>query len=306
LSRIRSIHPGQPTDESFVSCTPFARLLAIFIRNEADDHGIFEWKPLQLKMRIFPADAVNVAELLSELEETGQVARYESGGKPYGIIRNFLRFQRVRRPHYVHPLPLTTDVPPAFLIVPANVGNDADLDEEVPDNDGKGPAEVGGMRDEEGGKEEEVVPPPPDVPRRMLEIWKAELGNVLAVPKKLNDLRRQKCRSRFADSFGSDEEQWRALCQSIRGSPFLLGENERGWRADFDFALGEQNILKIQEGKYGERLQNGASPRRPSGPATGIAEGFARAIAAELGDGGGGDFPAAVPLLDDQRKSRAA
>jgi hypothetical protein len=54
------------------------------------------------------------------------------------------------------------------------------------------------------------------------------------------------------------------------------------------------------------RLQNGASPRRPSGPATGIAEGFAGAIASILGDDRGGDFPAALPLLDDKRGSEAA
>jgi len=301
MSRIRSVHPGQPTDEAFVSCSFPARLLAIFIRNEADDHGIFEWKPLQLKMRVFPADAVNVAELLSELESTGQVARYERDGKAYGIIRNFLRFQRVRRPHYVHPLPSATDVPSAFLITPANVGNDTASEDDVPDNDGNEPAEEGGMRDEEGGKEEEVVPPPPDVPGRMLSIWRDELGTVLAIPKKLNDRRRQKCRLRFADSFGGDEEQWRALCRSIRGSPFLLGQNDRGWRADFDFALNEQNILKIQEGKYdGRPSENGGLSRRQVGPATGIAEGFARAIARELGEGGGGDFPPSVPLLEHQ------
>ncbi len=53
MARIRSIHPGQATDEDFVQCSPFARLLAIFVRNEADDHGVFKWKPVTLKMRIF-------------------------------------------------------------------------------------------------------------------------------------------------------------------------------------------------------------------------------------------------------------
>ena len=56
MPRIRSVHPGQWTDENFVSCRPTARLLALGLRNEADDQGIFEWKPLTLKMRLFAAD----------------------------------------------------------------------------------------------------------------------------------------------------------------------------------------------------------------------------------------------------------
>jgi hypothetical protein len=62
---------------------------------------------------------------------------------------------------------------------------------------------------------------------------------------------------------------------------------------------------RVREVTKNVRLQNGSSVGR-SGPATGIAEGFARAIAAELGDDRGGDIPAAVPLLDDQRKRSAA
>ena len=68
MSRIRSIHPGIWTDEAFVSLSGFARLMFIGLWNECDDKGTFQWSPLQMKMRILPADNVNAAELLSEIE----------------------------------------------------------------------------------------------------------------------------------------------------------------------------------------------------------------------------------------------
>ena len=56
MARIRSLHPGQWTDEAFVAVSPLARLLALGLRNEADDEGVFPWKPVTLRMRLLPAD----------------------------------------------------------------------------------------------------------------------------------------------------------------------------------------------------------------------------------------------------------
>lgn len=105
MARIRSLHPGQWTDEAFVSCTPLARLLALGLRNEADDRGVFEWKPLVLRMRLFPADTIDMDALLSELTGSDQVKSFEDGGKIYGAIRNFLKYQRPKAAKAVYPLP---------------------------------------------------------------------------------------------------------------------------------------------------------------------------------------------------------
>ncbi|MBF0371707.1 MAG: hypothetical protein HQL52_19905 [Magnetococcales bacterium] len=105
MGRIRSVHPEQWTDDQFVTCTPQARLLAIAIRNDADDNGIFEWNPVKLKMRLMPADDVDVGTLLEELLRTKQVMRYEVEGRALGMIRNFQRFQSPRKPTAKYPLP---------------------------------------------------------------------------------------------------------------------------------------------------------------------------------------------------------
>lgn len=104
MARIRSIHPSFFTDEACVSCSPLARLLYIGLWTDADDQGLFEWKPLQLKMRLLPGDNADAAGLLGELVEAGLVAQVE-GPKRLGAIRDFRSYQRPKKPNAVHLLP---------------------------------------------------------------------------------------------------------------------------------------------------------------------------------------------------------
>jgi hypothetical protein len=116
MARIRSIHPGLWTDEAFVSVSPLARLLFIGIWNEADDQGVFPWKPVTLKMRLLPADGVDTAALLTELTELGMLMKFQVGSAVFGAVRNFRKFQRPERPNRVHPI---TDEVSAFVALSA-------------------------------------------------------------------------------------------------------------------------------------------------------------------------------------------
>jgi hypothetical protein len=103
MARIRSVHPPLFTDEAFVCLSMPARLLTIGLWTEADDHGVFEWKPKSLKMRLFPADPLDVPDLLGELLNGEIIAKHAVDGKDYGIIRNFCKWQRPKKPTYRHP-----------------------------------------------------------------------------------------------------------------------------------------------------------------------------------------------------------
>lgn len=123
MARIRSIHPGIYTDEAWASVSVAARWLGMGICTEADDNGTFEWKPLQLKMRVFPVDNVNVADLLDELEAAGVVMRFAAEGRALGSLKNFCRFQRPRKPKAWFP---TTDQSRQFAAVGAPPAADDD------------------------------------------------------------------------------------------------------------------------------------------------------------------------------------
>lgn len=103
MARIRSIHPGLWTDEAFVTISPVTALVYIGLLNEADDWGVFEWKPIQIKMRLRPASAEtadDIEALLTEMEQTSppMIMRFEVDGKQYGAVRNFNKWQRPKKP----------------------------------------------------------------------------------------------------------------------------------------------------------------------------------------------------------------
>lgn len=100
MARIRSIHPGLFTDESFAGLSMAARVLLLGLWTEADDQGVFDWKPVTLKMRVMPVDNVDVPSLLLELEEADVIQRFTQDNRSFGAIRNFCKYQRPKTPKY--------------------------------------------------------------------------------------------------------------------------------------------------------------------------------------------------------------
>jgi hypothetical protein len=105
MARIRSVHPGLASDEAYMSMSMTAKAAWPLLWTECDDHGAFEWKPIVLKARIFPADNVDFEDVLSELERLDCIKMVEVGGKQIGFVRNFVRYQRPKKPSYKHDIP---------------------------------------------------------------------------------------------------------------------------------------------------------------------------------------------------------
>lgn len=150
MARIRSVHPGLFTDEAFVSLSEAAQIFLIGLWTEADDQGIFEWKPLTLRMRLRPTKDGDVAVLLAELEGHNMVMCSEIHGRKYGAIRNFRRYQRPKRPNSVHPI--TDEFRTYVGLSPPSSEQEADRDPPISDKGGNRPADVGGRMKEVGGR----------------------------------------------------------------------------------------------------------------------------------------------------------
>jgi hypothetical protein len=184
MARIRSVHPGLFTDENFAQLTldcPIAVPLLIGLWTEADDAGAFEWKPLTLKMRILPAAPVRVDDLLEVLAGVDLIRRFEIDGRTFGVIRNFVRWQRPKKPKDVHPYTAESRAYAGFVDGQrprAGAGRRSEDEDDLFDEDagefrtgsakgGTGSAnggtgsELGRQREEEGGRREESPPPPP-------------------------------------------------------------------------------------------------------------------------------------------------
>ena len=164
MARIRSIHPGIWTDEAFMEASAFGRLLIFGLWNEAFDDGVFAWKPLTIKARIFPVDNVDIDELLLGLERLGVIRSFMSNGKRYGAIRNFQKYQRPKKPNSSGAL--SDEL--AVFVGKNETASEIDSDQEslspepVP-NQFRTSTEIssqredgGGRREDGGGKREEV------------------------------------------------------------------------------------------------------------------------------------------------------
>lgn len=185
MSRIRSVHPGLYTDEAFVALTMVARVFLPGLWTESDDHGVFEWKPLTLKMKIFPADNVDVNALLAELENADIIRRFMHDGKEYGVARNFCKWQRPKEPRYKHPLP-----PELRDYIGLKPETSEALGKALPNGGEMSPQreEGGGKKEEEGKKKEDIrtvaKATRPDRDEKFEEFWKLYPKRKGANPKK--------------------------------------------------------------------------------------------------------------------------
>ncbi len=60
--------------------------------------------------------------------------------------------------------------------------------------------------------------------------------------------KRIKAINEFSKCFS--EEQFEEICSKANNSSFLIGKNDRNWKADIDFLLRVDKATSILEGKY--------------------------------------------------------
>lgn len=81
----------------------------------------------------------------------------------------------------------------------------------------------------------------------LANIWNQNCGTLARVSA-LNKQRRAAINARLKEN--SSEEYWTGVVKAIAASPFCNGENDRAWRANFDFLIKPGTHLKVSEGAY--------------------------------------------------------
>ena len=56
-----------------------------------------------------------------------------------------------------------------------------------------------------------------------------------------------------------NEEVFKQICIKSNQSDFLIGENDRNWKADFDFITRSDKAMQILEGKYESKTKKQTS-----------------------------------------------
>jgi biotin operon repressor len=91
----------------------------------------------------------------------------------------------------------------------------------------------------------------------VVEDWNglaAECG--LPVVRKITPARRRAFKARLREY--PDIADWRRAFLHIRNTPWLLGENARGWRANFKFLLQAESFTNLTEEAYGQAQRRAA------------------------------------------------
>lgn len=257
--RARNIKPGFFTSSQIVQCEPLARLLFEGLWCEADREGRLKDDLLSLKMKILPADNCEISTLLSQLEGSGLIQRYEVDGNKYIWIKEFLTHQK---PHVkeaastipapnkdakisIQHLPRQVPAPTQPRIYEEKTPSSLIPDSLIPDSrEGVVAISADALACHPASSRMDY--------QKLISIWNETLGEYCPKIQRLTEQRKRLLANRLKDSFDSEPEQWRSYCQAIRGSPFCQGNNDRGWRANIDWALKPQSIARVLEGFYAE------------------------------------------------------
>ena len=106
----------------------------------------------------------------------------------------------------------------------------------------------------------------PDLAEAMVEIYHEIGAGIWPMVSKITAARRSHANRRAKDCGGLDG--WRNAMIRARDAPHLVGSNDRGWVASFDFFMQEQSFRKLLEGCYDVR-RNSGNPQRQHRPASG-------------------------------------
>ena len=89
----------------------------------------------------------------------------------------------------------------------------------------------------------------PDESRLAFDAFNELAGEIgLSKAQAFTDERRTKIRQRLNECGGLTG--WMDAMSKIRGSPFLCGDNDRGWKASLDFLLQKSSFTRLMEGSY--------------------------------------------------------
>ena len=223
-----------PEQESFwyrliVNCDDFGRM---------DARADVLWSRLYpLRLSKFSQDKVN--NILAVLSDIGLIQLYAIDIKRYLMISTWEKHQQIRAKRSKYPDPINGNHLQSSEIICNHLKSNVTVIQSNPIQSNPGEAAV---------PFQEIV-----------DLYHKHCPGMVVV-KKLNSARRLKIKTRWQELKESLEEFEKAF--TLAGaSSFMNGQNDRHWRADFDwFIANDSNINKVLEGKYKDKETHGQRP----------------------------------------------
>lgn len=232
MARKRMIDPNIWQSEDFSKLSTLAKLVFIGLFSLADDEGRGRCNPVYLKSTLFPYEegirSADIDKTLSEISSNMSVVFYSCDGSSYYSLYNWNTWQKIDRPSESKIPEYNKKVMQRLFVEDStNVRRAFD-----PNKNKKR------IEDNKKIKEENRS--------KVVEIYNTYCTNLPQV-QKLTD-KRNKSIDNFLKEFSI--EQFEQICKIANTSEFLKGNNDRKWKADFDFIMRSDKATAILEGKY--------------------------------------------------------
>lgn len=277
MPRIRTIKPEFWSDEKLGPLTAIDRLTFLGLISMADDAGRLLDNVKIIDAFVFPETSETCRESLATLSRLGRIIRGKtSSGQAVIQISNWTKHQKVDKPNNKSCLPALVDSDESNSnevsentdgsSIRESVANESRERREEPTNDSRGPRvttydqrpttnDHGPTTDDHRPPEDAAIAAVSVAATGMeiLDAWNGAMGQNCMLTKK----RREALRLRLNDPFFV--ASWRAAIDKAKASDFCNGGGETGWRADFEWFLKPESVVKLVEGKYDNR--NGGQHR---------------------------------------------
>lgn len=231
------IDPNIWQSEDFSKLSTLGKLVFIGLFSLADDEGRGRSNPVYLKSTLFPYEegirSTDIDKTLSEISSNMSVIFYSCDGSSYYSLYNWDTWQKIDRP----------------------------TESKIPEYDEN---TMKRLFDEQSTNNRRVISPnkkriednkniKKENRNKVVEIYNTFCTNLPQV-QKLTD-KRNKTIDKFLKEFSI--EQLEEICKIANVSEFLTGNNDRNWKADFDFIMRTDKATAILEGKYSSTKKGG-------------------------------------------------
>lgn len=265
MARKRMIDPNFWIDEKLGECSITERLLFMGLISNADDEGYGRANSKLVKAMIFPYDDFTSDEIenwLLKLNSSKIITLFVYNGQTYYYLPNFLNYQVINRPtksslpHFdtegvelieeeqkeaTHTQLTEHSVNTHTQFSEGSVNTHTQLSGNIIEKNIK---EIK-LKEDNRIKEK-------DKEKKIAEIYNSLCPNLPQVQKITE--KRSKAIQNFLKEF--TVEQFEQICSIANLSDFLTGNNNRGWKADFDFLMRPDKATNVLEGKYGKNAKS--------------------------------------------------
>lgn len=245
MARKRMIDPNIWQSENFNKLSTLAKLVFIGLFSQADDEGRGRANAIFLKSMLFPYNedmrSADIEKALCEISSNMSVVFYSCDGSNYYSLYNWDKWQKIDKPKSSELPAFEENNTEIRRLFDERSTNDS---RKVPPNKNKNRIRI----EEEENKREKIK-----------DIYCSICTNLPQI-QKLTD-KRKKAIDNFLRDFTF--EQFEEICTKANNSDFLIGKNDRGWKADFDFLMRTDKATNILEGKYANTSKTEKDKGRP-------------------------------------------